>query len=138
MIKWTAEYEDYNGNTRKEDFNFHLTRAEIAEMELSVEGGLEAMVNRISSARNGKEIVETFKKLILMSYGVKSPDGRRFIKNQEVRDDFAQTEAFSQLFMSLATDAEKAAAFFKGIVGLDKDTAEGDRAVSKANIAALR
>lgn len=116
MLKKTIEYKDYDGNTRKEDFYFNLTQAEVTEMELSVEGGLVEMINRIVAAQNGKQIIDTFKNIILKSYGEKSPDGRRFIKNQEVRDNFAQTEAYSKLFMELATDAKAASDFINGIV----------------------
>lgn len=116
MLKKTITYTDYNGTTRKEDFYFNLTQAEVTELEVSVEGGLVEMINRIVAAQNGKVIIETFKDIILRAYGEKSPDGRRFIKNQEVRDAFAQTEAYSNLFMELATDAKAASEFFNGIV----------------------
>ena len=113
MLKKTIAYTDYNGTTRKEDFYFNLTQAEVTELEVSVEGGLVEMINRIVAAQNGKVIIETFKDIILRAYGEKSPDGRRFIKNQEVRDAFAQTEAYSNLFMELATDAKAASEFVK-------------------------
>lgn len=116
MLKKTIVYTDYNGTTRKEDFYFNLTQAEVTELEVSVEGGLVEMINRIVAAQNGKVIIETFKDIILRAYGEKSPDGRRFIKNQEVRDAFAQTEAYSNLFMELATDAKAASEFVNGIV----------------------
>lgn len=116
MLKKTIAYIDYNGTTRKEDFYFNLTQAEVTELEVSVEGGLVEMINRIVAAQNGKVIIETFKDIILRAYGEKSPDGRRFIKNQEVRDAFAQTEAYSNLFMELATDAKAASEFVNGIV----------------------
>lgn len=116
MLKKTIVYTDYNGTTRKEDFYFNLTQAEVTELEVSVEGGLVEQINRIVAAQNGKVIIETFKDIILRAYGEKSPDGRRFIKNQEVRDAFAQTEAYSNLFMKLATDAKAASEFVNGIV----------------------
>lgn len=116
MLKKTIAYIDYNGTTRKEDFYFNLTQAEVTELEVSVEGGLVEMINRIVAAQNGKVIIETFKDIILRAYGEKSPDGRRFIKNQEVRDAFTQTEAYSNLFMELATDAKAASEFVNGIV----------------------
>lgn len=116
MLKKTITYIDYNGTTRKEDFYFNLTQAEVTELEVSVEGGLVEQINRIVAAQNGKVIIETFKDIILRAYGEKSPDGRRFIKNQEVRDAFAQTEAYSNLFMELATDAKAASEFVNGIV----------------------
>lgn len=116
MLKKTITYTDYNGTTRKEDFYFNLTQAEVTELEVSVEGGLVEQINRIVAAQNGKVIIETFKDIILRAYGEKSPDGRRFIKNQEVRDAFAQTEAYNNLFMELATDAKAASEFVNGIV----------------------
>lgn len=116
MLKKTIKYTDYNGNIREEDFWFNLTQAEVTELEVSVEGGLVEMINRIVAAQNGKQIIDTFKDIILRAYGEKSPDGRRFIKTQEVRDAFAQTEAYSKLFMELATDAKAAGEFVNGIV----------------------
>ena len=116
MIKKHMKYVDYDGNEREEDFYFNLTKAEIAEMELSTSGGLDKTINQIIAEQDGKRIIELFKDLVLRSYGKKSPDGRRFIKSQELRDDFSQTEAYSDLFMELATDADKAAEFVNGIV----------------------
>lgn len=116
MFKKTITYTDYNGTERTEDFYFNLTKAELMEAELSANGGLEAMLKKIVNSKDAPKIVEMFKKIILMSYGEKSDDGRRFIKNDEIREAFAQTEAYSELFMELSTDAEKAAAFVNGIV----------------------
>lgn len=116
MLKKTITYTDYDGNERTEDFYFNLTKAEVAEMEMSYTGGMEKMLRKIVAEKDSKRIVEIFKDLILRSYGEKSADGKRFIKNQELRDAFAQTEAYSVLFMELATDAEAAAAFVNGIL----------------------
>lgn len=121
MLKKTIEYKDYNGNTRKEDFYFNLTEAEVTEMELSVEGGLVEMINRIVAAQNGKQIIDTFKEVIQKAYGEKSPDGRQFIKNPEVWNKFAQTEAYSKLFMELATNAKAASDFVNGITPPKRD-----------------
>lgn len=121
MIKRTIKYVDYNSQEREEDFYFNLNEAELTEMELSQDGGLTQYIDRIVKERNGKEIIKIFKDLVLKAYGVKSDDGRRFIKNDEVRDDFAQTEAYNKLFMELATDAEAAAKFVNGIVPPDFD-----------------
>ncbi len=116
MLKKTITYVDYDGNERTEDFYFNLSKAEIAEMELSAEGGLTKLIERIVAAQDGKKIVEIFKDLILRAYGEKSPDGKRFIKSPELRDAFAQTEAYSELFMELATNADASTAFVNGIV----------------------
>lgn len=119
MLKETRTYTDYDGNERTEDFYFNLTKAEILEMELSTTGGMENMVRRMIAAQDTPELVALFKKLVLAAYGVKSPDGRRFIKSDALREEFSQTEAYSDLFMELATDADKAAAFVNGIVPVD-------------------
>lgn len=116
MLKKTVTYTDYNGVERTEDFYFNLTKAEVTEMELSTDGGLEAMIRKVVSEKNAPAIVKIFKELVLKAYGEKSPDGRRFIKNDEVRDAFSQTEAYSDIFMELATDADAAAAFVNGII----------------------
>ena len=120
MLKKTITYTDYNGVERKEDFYFNLTKAEIMEMEMSISGGLTEMINRIVAAQDAPAIVKIFKELILKAYGEKSADGRRFMKVDEngapLSINFAQTEAYSQLFMELATDADAASAFVNGIV----------------------
>ena len=116
MLKKTINYTDYNGKERKEDFYFNLNKAEVAEMELSTEGGLAEMIQKIVSSKDTPSIVKIFKDLILKAYGEKTPDGKRFVKSKELSDAFAQTEAYSELFMELATDAEAAAAFVNGIM----------------------
>ncbi len=116
MLKKTIEYKDYNDNLRKEDFYFNLTQAEVVEMETEQAGGLAEMITRAVNAKDMPAVIKIFKDLVLRAYGEKSPDGKRFVKNNEVRDAFAQTEAYSILFMELATDADKAAAFVKGIL----------------------
>ena len=119
MLKKTMTYTDFNGETRKEDFFFNLTRAEITELELSIDGGLSDKIRRITEAKDIPEIMRVFKDLILKSYGVKSPDGKRFIKSPELSEEFSQTEAYSDLFMELAQNSDSAAAFVNGIMPQD-------------------
>lgn len=116
MLKKTVTYTDYNGSERTEDFYFNLTKAEIMEMELSTSGGLAEMIQRIVKAQDAPAIIKIFKELVLKAYGEKSPDGKRFIKSEEISTAFSQTEAYSQIFMELATDSDAAAAFVNGIV----------------------
>lgn len=116
MVKKTITYNDYNGVKRTEDFYFNLNEAEVMEMELGVTGGMAEMIQRIVQAQDGPTIIQTFKDVVLRSYGVKSPDGKRFIKNDTLREEFSQTEAYSQLFMKLATDSKEAADFVNGIM----------------------
>lgn len=116
MLKKRIKYVDYDNNEREEDFYFNLSKAEIAEMELSIEGGLQKWIERVVDAKDTPQIIELFKRLILQSYGEKSPDGKRFIKSEELSKEFSQTEAYSELFMELATDETAAANFVNGII----------------------
>lgn len=116
MIKKTITYTDYNGTERTENFYFNLSRAEAVEMEIGTTGGLAERIQRIIDAKDNAEIIKIFKELVLKSYGVKSEDGKRFIKSEELSTAFSQTEAYSQLFMELATNADAAAEFVNGIV----------------------
>lgn len=116
MLKKTITYTDYNEAERTEDFYFNLSKAEVMELEMSTSGGLAEMIKKIVAAQDAPAIIKVFKDLILKAYGEKSPDGKRFIKNDEITTAFAQTEAYSQLFMELATDADEAAKFVNGII----------------------
>lgn len=116
MYKKTITYEDYDGVERTETLYFNLSKAELMELEIGTPGGFSSKIHKIIDAKDTSELVSLFKFFIERSYGVKSPDGRRFIKNQEVLDDFMQTEAYSELYMELASDAEAAAAFVNGLM----------------------
>ena len=119
MLKKTITYTDYNGVERTEDFYFHLTKAEITKMEMSVNGGMAERIQRIVSAQDQPAIIEVFEDLIKKSYGVKTPDGRGFVKRKEDLEAFMATEAYSQLFMELATDSDAASKFVNGIIPAD-------------------
>lgn len=119
MIKKTITYTDFNGGERTEDFYFHLTKAEITKMEMSVNGGMAERIQRIVSAQDQPAIIEVFEDLIKKSYGVKTPDGRGFVKRKEDLEAFMATEAYSQLFMELATDSDAASKFVNGIIPAD-------------------
>ncbi len=116
MICRKITYTDWDGNERTEDFWFHLSQAEITKMELSTEGGIEKWVTTIVNDRNGKDIVDTFEKIILKAYGKKSLDGRRFEKSEELSKEFSETPAYDQLFVRLVTDTDEAVEFFNGIM----------------------
>ena len=116
MLKKTVTYVDYNGVERTEDFYFNLSKAEVTEMELSVRGGLSAMLDELVKSGDNARIVEIFKDLVLRSYGEKSADGKRFVKSKELSEAFSQTEAYSEIFMELALDEKAAAAFVNGIL----------------------
>lgn len=116
MIKWKIKYTDYNGEAQEEDFYFNLSKAEVMEMDLNANGAYSEYLQRIVDTRDGKKIAEEFKNLILKSYGEKSPDGRRFIKSEDKTQEFMQTEAYSELYIQLATEEGAADKFITGIL----------------------
>lgn len=122
MLKKNIKYVDYDGNDRAEDFYFNLNKAEVIELQLGTVGGLTKTLEKIVQEKDTSRIIEYFKTIILNAYGEKSADGRRFIKSQELRDAFEQTEAYSELFMELASDAKMAAEFINGV--LPKEAAD--------------
>lgn len=116
MLKKTITYTDFDGKERTEDHYFNLTKAEIMDMELSIPGGMTSLIEKISQTEDTPALIELFKKILERSYGKKSADGRRFIKSKEIFDEFASTEAYSEMFMELCTDADAAAAFVAGVL----------------------
>ena len=116
MLVKTIKYEDYNGVEREEDFYFNLSKADIIEMEMGVNGGLDAKIKRLTQSMDGPEIMKLFKEIIFKAYGVKSDDGKRLIKSEQLSTEFSQTEAYSELLMELLSDPEAAANFVKAIL----------------------
>ena len=126
MLKKTITYEDFNGETVSEDFFFHLSKAELVEMEMSHDGGLADSLQKIIADQDGKSIIAEFKNIILGAYGKRSEDGKRFVKNATTREEFESSEAYSALFMELVTNADAAVEFINGIVpgNLGEETAK--------------
>lgn len=119
MIKLTYTYNDYDNNERTEDYYFHYNEAEIVKMELGVEGGFTEKIKRLIAARDIPEIIKVFDEVIDTSYGVKSPDGREFIKSPELTAKFKRTEGYSKLFMDFVTKEGFAADFFNNLIPHD-------------------
>lgn len=126
MYKKTMTYKDFDGNERTEDFYFNLTPQECTEMQLSTKGGFANYVQRILDAKDTPEIIKTFKELIDVTYGVKSPDGRKFVKNEEVLADFKATQAYSDLYMLLGTNDDAAAEFVNAVIPKEEDQGPQD------------
>lgn len=116
MLAKKITYTDYDGNERTETFYFNLSKAELIEMQLSVEGGMEKELQKMIDARDVTHLASSFKRVILKAYGEKSADGKRFIKSPEISEAFSQTEAYSDLFTELMTDADKASEFMNSII----------------------
>jgi hypothetical protein len=116
LLRKPITYTDFNGDEQTEDFYFNLTKAELVELEMGHEGGLSDALRKIVASKDGAKIMQEFKSIILRSYGQRSMDGKRFVKSQQLRDEFESTEAYSELFMSIVTDPEAAADFVRGIM----------------------
>lgn len=119
MVKKTITYKDFDGQERTEDYYFNLTKTELTEMELSMNGGLSTLLEKIIKERDMKQLIEYFKRIVLDSYGEKSLDGRMFIKNEKLKEEFKSTMAYSEIFMELANDDKAAAEFINGILPSD-------------------
>ena len=116
MYEIKKTYKDYNGVERTEVFRFNFSEAEVIEMEATTGGGLLDYFQRIVDAKDGKTVMSAFKDLVLKAYGVKSDDGRRFIKTAEVKQEFTELQAYSDIFVELALDDKAGAAFMRGIM----------------------
>ena len=128
MLAKKIAYTDYNGVGREETFYFNLSKAEIMEMELGVAGGMTQLINMMIAADDGPGLAKFYKDMILKAYGEKSLDGKRFVKSQAIRDAFEQTDAYSELYMELVTDPEKASEFVRGIMPATAVAAAEDHA----------
>lgn len=124
MLKVTKTYEDWNENEITQDFYFNLTEAEITELEIGTVGGFSETIERIINAREQSELIKIFKDLVLMAYGKKSADGKRFMKDDETKREFLENPAYSIIFMELVADANKAAEFINGVMPKSIDKGE--------------
>ena len=137
MLKLTKTFTDYDGNVRTEDFYFNLSKAELMKMEMGETGGLEKLLRKIIAEQDNVKIMEYFDDIISRSYGVKSPDGREFVKSPELTKKFKETEAYSDLFMELCTDAKKAADFVNQVLpNVETSTAQPEAVANVTNIPA--
>ena len=138
MLKKTMTTVDFGGTERTEDYYFNLTKAKIMEMQLCTDGGFVETVKKIVEAKNQLELTRLFKKIICASYGVLSPDGRKFVKNQQVLDDFMATQAYSDLYIELLSGDGKAAEdFVNGILPKDLTNEDAKPPVSQPGLAVL-
>ena len=121
MLKRNITYENFNGENCSGTFYFNISKPEIVELQYSEADGFDETLKKIVKADDQGALIAIFKKLILDSFGQKSPDGERFIKNAQLREDFSQMAAFHSLFMELATNSDSASEFIIGIFPKDME-----------------
>lgn len=119
MLKKTITFSDLDGNSITDDFYFHMSKAELVEWQLGKNGGMEDYLRMIVATKDTALIISTFKDILLKSYGVRSADGRSFLKSEQASREFEGTEAYSNLFIELVTNAQAGAEFINGIVPKD-------------------
>lgn len=119
MLKREIAYEDFDGNKRTEVFYFNISKPELIELEAEVQEGFSDWIRSVVAAEDNKTLIQQFKKVVLMAYGQRSEDGQRFIKSDQLREEFSQTNAYNELFMELATDDKAAATFLIGVMPRD-------------------
>ena len=132
MYKKVIKFEDFNGQSREETKYFNLSKAELMEMELSTQAGVEEMIRVLIATKDNAKIVQIFKDLILKSYGIKSEDGTRFIKSQELRDAFEQSNAYSEFFMEILSNPDEQTRFINGVIsGVNMPEMKEEDAIAK-------
>jgi hypothetical protein len=129
MLKKTIAYVDFDGKPQTEDAYFNLSKTELIKTELTGEGGsFKEQLETIIASNDPKVIINAFELVLEKAYGVRSEDGKRFVKSPELFEEFSQTAAYDALFTELATDAEAAATFINGVVPADLREADGKSA----------
>ena len=116
MLKETLTYTDFNGTERTEDFFFHITEKEGYTINAKFGGDLETYVNNLNSDQDTERMIEFIDFMLLTSYGRKSADGRRFEKSEQIKIEFEQSRAYSDLFMKFLTNTEFASRFGSGLI----------------------
>lgn len=119
MLKRKIKYEDFNGDEVEDVHYFNISKPELIEMEVAYKKGFGTFLQDIVDTKDNKELIKQFKEIVLIAYGVKTEDGKRFEKSDQLREEFSQTAAFQSLFMELATVDDAAVEFFKGIIPKD-------------------
>lgn len=116
MFSRDFEYTGYDGQPKKDTYWFNLTEAELYEIDLSSIRGFTGEMTKLLKEERTKEIVDAFKSIILGAVGSVSADGRKFIKNEEIKEDFYRSKAYSQLFVELVSSGEKLAEFLRAAI----------------------
>lgn len=130
MYKKTLTYTDFNGTERTEDYFFNLTKAELMKLQMGTNGGLDEKLTKIIKAQDVVTLLKEFEEIVLLAYGEKSDDGKRFIKNDEIRENFKSTAAYSEIYVELATNSDEASKFITGIMPADVDTSKATELLS--------
>lgn len=134
MLKRQITYKDFNDQDVVEVFYFNISKPELMELEVEYGGGFSQTIQNIIDAEDAKRLIAEFKRIVLLAFGEKSEDGRRFVKSEASRKDFESHAAYIELYMELATDETKAAEFINGVMPADLiEGRDQDKPVTKTS-----
>lgn len=117
MLKKEITFVDFDGNTQTETHYFNFSASELAKTEMGdSDQSLYSRIQTIIASNNNAQIIGLFEEVISDSYGVRSEDGKRFIKSKQASEEFLQTPAYDTMFMEMLTDVNAAVEFMNGIM----------------------
>lgn len=119
MLKKTITYTNYNDEQKTRDYYFNLKKSELIDLQFSTAKGFMNYIEEITKSQDNVRIWKAFRDIVLLAYGEKSEDGERFVKSDELRKSFEETEAFSELIYELMSNETAAANFINGIMPAD-------------------
>ena len=155
MYKQTLTYEDFNGDTVTESHHFNLSKREIKDLFIETPNFVDDFLSAFDTKpvidkktnkpvidpETGEVVVELVDRreaakaidyIVDLSYGVKTEDGKRFIKSKELLDTFKTTGFYDELMIQLIIDQELATNFFNGI--FPKEIQEKAKTLTKEEI----
>jgi len=115
MIKEDIKYVDFNGNEQVETAYFNMNRLEASRIQARIGGDIQSYVKKLVDSKDVDKMLNFMDELILDSYGQRSEDGKRFIKNAELKKQFSESAAYATFFEGLLNDPKKAEVFGKGV-----------------------
>lgn len=126
MVRREIKFTDFNGKSQTEVGYFNINKAELGKLQMRHNGTYLDYLKLLSERKKVEEMYNFVYELILDSYGEKDPEGRKFIKTPEMRTDFEQSLAFSEMIVDLVSNPDDLANFVKGIMPPDLVTGGGE------------
>lgn len=120
MIQREITWTNFADEEVSKTYYFHITKAEAVEEFLGFAKGsnvndFETILKEIIASRDNKKIIGHFKTLLIASVGLRSADGRQFIKDEEITKEFKYSGAMDELLMWMFQNADGAAEFILGM-----------------------
>lgn len=114
MFSDKITYEDFNGNTVEEEVFFNISKMEALELEASYPHGYASFLEKVAQSDDNLLALKAFKDLVKLAYGVKSEDGKRFVKSDEEYEKFESSPVYDEVVIKLISDGDYALDFVLG------------------------